>query len=343
MTACGRPSLAGFNPHPALRPDAAPDDERHDDKAEGVSILIRPFDRMLHEVVLKQDVVFIVSILIRPFDRMLPAAAGVAKQRGTGRFNPHPALRPDAAKTGRDDSHDLDVSILIRPFDRMLLLLFLGIQHRGLGVSILIRPFDRMLQVEVRRGVVGRGFQSSSGPSTGCCSRTALTPAPPIVFQSSSGPSTGCCPGLDVGAKQVVRVSILIRPFDRMLHGTTLRQEAGLYVSILIRPFDRMLPPAARPRNTRWERFQSSSGPSTGCCCPPTGGLTGRRSSFNPHPALRPDAAAAGGPYRQPAFVSILIRPFDRMLRQYVSTCDIGDNVSILIRPFDRMLHHLGH
>ena len=108
-----------------------------------VSILIRPFDRMLPDRAVSEEVGLGVSILIRPFDRM---------------------LHGDPTELQRH----MDVSILIRPFDRMLQEQF----AKGLNqevVSILIRPFARMLPPAARIAAKVRKFQSSSGPSTGCC------------------------------------------------------------------------------------------------------------------------------------------------------------------------------
>ena len=90
-------------------------------------------------------------------------------------------------------------------------------------------------------------------------------------------------------------VSILIRPFDRMLRlGACRPGGCPLCVSILIRPFDRMLP-YCLTQSVPSYLFQSSSGPSTGCCTDSRDahGIASY-ACFNPHPALRPDAASAG-------------------------------------------------
>ncbi len=154
------------------------------------------------------------------------------------------------------------------------------------------------------------------------------------AFQSSSGPKTGC------------------NPFGEHV------RNAGGRVSILIRPEDRM----QRSRIHAWRSasgFQSSSGPKTGCNLPATRGPH-CDCSFNPHPARRPDATGPRLPIVQPAAVSILIRPEDRMQHgegsyDYLSIefqsssgpktgCNFiplhavaGVVVSILIRPEDRM------
>ena len=93
---CQRTIRAGFNPHPARRPDAT---RLCTDVAEQmlrVSILIRPEGRMqlLHQA--HRCRTEIVSILIRPEGRMQPP--GSQHQRAGRRtcFNPHPAFWPDA-------------------------------------------------------------------------------------------------------------------------------------------------------------------------------------------------------------------------------------------------------
>ena len=259
------PNCMSFNPHPALRPDAAQRIVGGQQRST-VSILIRPFDRMLRLRALSTPLFSLVSILIRPFDRMLQGKRGICVKPHDC-FNPHPALRPDAARN----------------------------QGRIRGARML--------------------FQSSSGPSTGCCGCPAGLLDGMEGFQSSSGPSTGCC----------------------------LRAQASRWpASIRFNPHPALRPDAAPP----------------GIRCPP------RASSFNPHPALRPDAAAverqllgdvdpfqsSSGPSTgccgdaghfpdRQVLVSILIRPFDRMLHPRLAGNRAGrQNVSILIRPFDRML-----
>ena len=81
------------------------------------------------------------------------------------------------------------------------------------------------------------------------------------------------------------RYAILIRPAG--CSRPSARPD-GCWVSILIRPFDRML--LSQASNASNE-FQSSSGLSTGCY------KMNRmaRALFNPHPAFRPDATAMLG------------------------------------------------
>ena len=107
----------GFNPHPALRPDATSSSCRRR-CPRGVSILIRPFDRMRP---------YIGRYLARPVE--FQSSSGPS----TGCDLTERSGHPQAEK----------VSILIRPFDRMRPSSPVGIpvSHH---VSILIRPFDRM-------------------------------------------------------------------------------------------------------------------------------------------------------------------------------------------------------
>ena len=137
--ACSR-----FNPHPALRPDAASYRRYPVGEDVFVSILIRPFDRMLPRLAMIRCRRCRVSILIRPFDRMLPR-----KRSGCGpcpaSFNPHPALRPDAAKAWMRQRRR---SCGFNP-------------HPALRPDAALTGFVFTLKPAM--------FQSSSGPSTGCC------------------------------------------------------------------------------------------------------------------------------------------------------------------------------
>ena len=309
----------------------------------------------------------VVSILIRPFDRMLPAGGSSCWCPSPRCFNPHPAFRPDATPfscfIGCPPS---SVSILIRPFDRMLPVF--GEKWKAkYEVSILIRPFDRMLPIkDIAMSPIFVTVSILIRPFDRMLQTVATVPVPVVdAFQSSSGLSTGCYDVLDVIAGQGDDVSILIRPFDRMLPWDQSAIDAHLtVVSILIRPFDRMLPrrparqagvsnrfnphPAFRPDATGgrcagagWHHRGFNPHPAfrpdaTGRLCPPRAGppcfnphpafrpdATHHRPDdghqhdrFNPHPAFRPDATAAAVVVRVHHLeVSILIRPFDRMLR----------------------------
>ena len=252
------------------------------------------------------------------------------------------------------------------------------------------------------------------------------------MFQSSPALTGGCYGACWLAAGLVKGVSILTRPYGRMLYGEfrglyrgdcfnphpPLRADAilclslppaGGVVSILTRPYGRMLsrPGQRRPRSPAL--FQSSPALTGGCyACTAsasaparlfqsspalTGGCYGRRtaghtdrSSFNPHPPLRADAitgklspdpegevfqsspALTGGCYARsapatlPRAVSILTRPYGRMLSRQASSIvtlancfnphpplradamiprprhQPGQPVSILTRPYGRML-----
>ena len=200
----------------------------------------------------------------------LSTGCNVSTGRGIvqfGGFNPHPAFRPDATRPtlGRKRTTCF-VSILIRPFDRMQPSRSVYRVGQGIGVSILIRPFDRMQpltnavtqiqnesfnphpafrpdatvpQAYIRFFAM---FQSSSGLSTGCnATESVWRTNYPKLFQSSSGLSTGCNGDIHQSGGDRLRVSILIRPFDRMQH---------IFIT---------------GANSGNSGFQSSSGLSTGC------------------------------------------------------------------------------
>ena len=149
-------------------------------------------------------------------------------------FNPHPAFRPDATPPTRCQGL---VSILI-DLSTML------------PTSSLPIRFARMV------------FQSSSGLSAGW-----LKSRPPK--------------GLPVNPHPAFRPDATRPMFSAF----------SIAVSILIRPFDRMLPVIDDDSGVNFP-FQSSSGLSTGCYWP-SPGPPGER--FNPHPAFRPDATAMLG------------------------------------------------
>ena len=85
-----------FNPHPAVRPDAAADADKADALAKAVSILTRRLGRMLR-----------------------PGKLGALRIDHAG-FNPHPAVRPDAASSLVRFCQFFAVSILTRRLGRML-------------------------------------------------------------------------------------------------------------------------------------------------------------------------------------------------------------------------------
>ncbi len=204
-----------FNPHPVRRPDATHHAQRVQQQRQ-VSIPIRSEDRMRprHRGPLRSCGA--VSIPIRSEDRMRPAAGpdGIHANR--------PFQSPSGPKTGCDwrrrcssswpmfvfqspsgpktgcDGRDppghgarVRVSIPIRSEDRMRLALC-GNSPYMARVSIPIRSEDRMRQLTQER--LGRlaGFQSPSGPKTGCDSVSCLRTNYAGSFQSPSGPKTGC-------------------------------------------------------------------------------------------------------------------------------------------------------
>ena len=117
----------------------------------------------------------------------------------------------------------------------------------------------------------------------------------PNRFQSSSGLSTGC---------NYTRFNPQGKGFD---------------VSILIRPFDRMqlsIRWAGAPTQTRFNPHPAFRPDATSGCSRVRGWAT---TCFNPHPAFRPDATGRGGQDAEGRVVSILIRPFDRMQREFDS------------------------
>ena len=90
-------------------------------------------------------------------------------------------------------------------------------------------------------------------------------------------------------------VSILIQPEGRMQRDQGQQELGNLLVSILIQPEGRMQPDQALAVAYDWE-FQSSSSPKAGCNSTSPGCPSWPSTSFNPHPARRPDAT----PCRRP-------------------------------------------
>ena len=156
------------------------------------------------------------------------------------------------------------------------------------------------------------------------------------------------------------QVSILTRPYGRMLLGKRSRNRRRGQVSILTRPYGRMLWQSSRPSSICLT-FQSSPALTGGCyhwhCRKYSAG-----TRFNPHPPLRADAMAAMSGLTARMMVSILTRPYGRMLcgssavhpsgqvfqsspaltggcyRAGSPDCPRSHGVSILTRPYGRML-----
>ena len=109
-------------------------------------------------------------------------------------------------------------------------------------------------------------FQSSSGLSTGCYYKIRHKGYMTGMFQSSSGLLTGCYQAFRE-AGRLLGVSILIRPFDRML---LFKDQEQVMQAMSFNPHPAFRPDATR--GTGWlyccdSPFQSSSGLSTGCYC----------------------------------------------------------------------------
>ncbi len=132
------------------------------------------------------------------------------------------------------------------------------------------------------------------------------------VFQSSPGPKAGCYTVESALVKIFRSVSILTRPEGRML-----RDACGLEM-------DR-------------DEFQSSPGPKAGCYDSALLNLR-QLTSFNPHPARRPDATWLPVATQVRCWVSILTRPEGRMLPGNTELDYAHFGVSILTRPEGRML-----
>ena len=181
-----------------------------------------------------------VSILIRPFDRMRrPGCRGYSFRRRC--FNPHPALRPDATPLAMAPT---PTGTRFNP-------------HPALRPDA--TPPGQLLDY------LPKGFQSSSGPSTGCDTGNLPTRLGLLMFQSSSGPSTGCDSNrLDNQVFQMLFQSSS-GPSTGCDFPYRQPRTRTLSVSILIRPFDRMRRDVASIQSDRLR-------------------------SFNPHPAFRPDA-----------------------------------------------------
>ena len=176
----------------------------------------------------------------RPFDRMQLSIATYTSQ-GSSWFQSSSGLstgcnnQVDEAEMSADQ-----VSILIRPFDRMQLVvaacggyackafqsssgLSTGCNHTRTGKVAKRWMFQSSSGLSTgcntsweQGGLDGYAFQSSSGLSTGCNHYPSVVLVATCLFQSSSGLSTGCNSVTGRSGPGVSRVSILIRPFDRM-------------------------------------------------------------------------------------------------------------------------------
>ena len=182
--------------------------------------------------------------------------------------------------------HQSHVSILTRPEGRMQS--ELAEYHRLVPRGFNPHPARRPDAIRTRR-IPSSGstwFQSSPGQKAGCNRNIATSIPPELMFQSSPGQKAGCnqsatiprfqsSPGQKAGCNP---------PTHRTGRSTE-------HVSILTRPEGRMQ--CSRSKKT--------------------GGNGTLLTSFNPHPARRPDAIRFQAGSDQAAAVSILTRPEGRM------------------------------
>ena len=183
---------SSFNPHPPLRADAIPA-QSYLGSAEGtVSILTRPYGRMLWSPICSR---MLLSLRFQSSPALTGGCYGAIScgcSLAAARFNPHPPLRADAmAEPGRPGQPHT-VSILTRPYGRMLYLLP---PPRGgcRTVSILTRPYGRML--------------CHTLPRVRACTGVSILTRPygrMLCSDIYNSPQTG-------------GVSILTRPYGRML------------------------------------------------------------------------------------------------------------------------------
>ena len=180
------------------------------------------------------------------------------------------------------------VSILTRPYGRMLS------QH--LAVQALMPWFQSSPALTGGCYVSGAQhlavqalFQSSPALTGGCYTRAAYLFANRGVFQSSPALTGGCYFPPHEGERVTWFVSILTRPYGRMLSASAPRPGPGRAVSILTRPYGRML--WFTPPNHGGEKvFQSSPALTGGCYVQALMRTWTCRPCFNPHPPLRADA-----------------------------------------------------
>ena len=166
-----------------------------------------------------------------------------------------------------------------------------------------------------------RTFQSSPGLLAGCCPADCRPNAPPVrTFQSSPGLLAGCCPASMARRRSSSAISILTRPFGRVLPAGDVRPLQGPHY---FNPHPAFWPGAALmavAHHPPFLIFQSSPGLLAGCCMPQMqltllqqpifqsspGLLAGccpvqfrhpehMMPDFNPHPAFWPGAALVFG------------------------------------------------
>ena len=251
-------------------------------------------------------------------------------------FNPHPPLRADA------------IVLSIPPC------------HSG-QVSILTRPYGRMLCIFGESGVAARARFQSSPALTGGCYRArggdtwhrmpgfnphpplradamlallttkkataCFNPHPPLRADAIAGLSTGASQPTGFNPHPPLRADA-IRPGGIVWSSAfcfnphpPLRADAILLlfhgrskdgVSILTRPYGRML--LRHHIHFSWDILFQSSPALTGGCYSGCASSAPCLACFNPHPPLRADAICQSRDCQIPTGVSILTRPYGRML-----------------------------
>ena len=131
-------------------------------------------------------------------------------------------------------------------------------------------------------------------------------------------------------------VSILTRPYGRMLYDgySGMLSVDGFNPHPPLRA-DAMIHTSSEGITTAG--FQSSPALTGGCyagCCI----LFSDGGGFNPHPPLRADAIVVRDLHLRASCVSILTRPYGRMLYPRRGGYSPAGGVSILTRPYGRML-----
>ena len=278
-----------------------------------VSILTRPYGRMLYGLGMSSAYGSMVSILTRPYGRMLCACI-IGMAWDCAGFNPHPPLRADAithvdlrpylvyafqsspALTGGcyclclfEHRGGAQVSILTRPYGRMLL--YIGV--RGGACVSGFNPHPP-LRADAMNAIVLRHcqlvlFQSSPALTGGCYNLYSLEHGVALEFQSSPALTGGCYrQGLQRPACPRM-VSILTRPYGRMLfqHNAAeiCRRKFQSSPALTGGCYSRN----KTPRSVCLFLFQSSPA-LTGGCYLPSARPRHHRLCFNPHPPLRADA-----------------------------------------------------
>ena len=315
-------SQAGFNPHPARRPGAAPPATRRPRRRCRVSILTRPGGRVL-PLRPSGDVDFAtgVSILTRPGGRVLPPRPPRRNGTRRTRFNPHPARRPGAARPGPPLTAPRmnGVSILTRPGGRVLRVLLILEDRVARLVSILTRPGGRVLPL----------------------GRPAVKPG--IRVSILTRPGGRVLPETRLLLGHLEQVSILTRPGGRVLHTSPPRPAAPR--NHRFNPHPARRPGAARHLHVHDSNVSRSFNPhparrpgaASSAWKVEIGEIT--KVSILTRPGGRVLPADCRRTGAQSRVVSILTRPGGRVLRRRPPVDEVPHAmVSILTRPGGRVL-----